>query len=82
MIALVTTALSIIAVLLELWVQNKPQRTEKEANEATQDSRQALIDGDVAAVESRIDGLLQTGSGDSSPGGESAEDIQGRISRL
>lgn len=56
--AVVTAFLSVVALLLEAWAQNRPQRNKEKADDATQKGRQDIVDGDVDAVSERIDKLL------------------------
>lgn len=84
MIALITAALGVIAILLEMWVQNNPQRKKEAEDAAILQGRADIVSGNVGAVESRVDGLLagETGTADSAVGLESAEDVERRISQL
>ena len=80
--AVMAGLVTIAGLLLKQWLTNSPARKKEAADEAIQDSRQALIDGDVAAIEHRIDSLLQAGGGNSSARIESATDAERRISEL
>jgi len=66
---------------LQLWNANASNREAKSANDNIQKGRKDLGDGNVVAVESRIDSLL-TNSDSSNAGIESAEDAERRISQL
>lgn len=76
--AVISGALTIIALLLKAYL-NRDKNDEQ--TEAIQEKRQDIVDGDVAAIESRIDELLTNADG-SAAGIESAEDAERRIGNL
>lgn len=80
--AAIASIFGVILLLLKQWQAKKPERDKEKTHDETQDGRQALYDGDVPAIEHRIDIVLQEGGGHSPSGVESAEDIERRISRL
>ena len=80
--AAVTAFLGIVSVLLELWVKQAPARDKEREDARNQKGRQAVIAGDVDAVQQRIDGLLSEVQGDSSAGKQSDESISERFSAL
>ena len=88
MVALVTTALSILAIVLEMIVQYRqdPQRAKDAQNEAIQQGRLDIANGDVAAVNGRIDRVLsvpeQTGSTDSASGQHDSGDLLRRTQSI
>jgi len=81
MVALIGSLLGIAAVLLEAYMQRRPQREKEDADEKTQSGRNDLVAGNVDAVVLRVDSLL-TDSGCSTTRVESAEDIERRIGQL
>ena len=79
--------LAIAGILLKIYVAKKPARDERKRKDVIQEGRQDIVDGNVGAVESRIDGLLDEagGSNAGSAGGEShggADNIAGRLADL
>jgi hypothetical protein len=81
--AAVVSILGIIAVLLKAYVARKPERDEARHEKEIQQGRREA-DGDGGALELRADRLLddETSPGDGDAGGESAEDVERRISQL
>jgi hypothetical protein len=82
MIAAITAGLSILAVLLEVWIQARPQRKEGSRNEEIQEGRSDLINGGVSDIERRIDNILRDNPDDSPSGSADPEDFEGRIGKL
>lgn len=79
--AVIAGLVTIAGLLVKAWLTSAPERQKEAENEAIQKGRADLVDGNVDAIESRIDRLCNGSSG-SVAGLESAEDIEGRISRL
>ena len=82
MIALVSSIFGVIALVLEIWMQNRPTAQEKSyAN--LQTGRQDISDGDVNAVNGRIDRLLSVPDGTDNPSGQQHGEVTpGRISAV
>ena len=82
MIALVSSIFGVIALLLEIWMQNRPTPQEKRyAN--LQTGRQDIAAGDVDAVNGRIDRLLSLTDGADNPPGQQHDQIApGRIDAI
>ena len=58
--AAITAILSIIAILLEAWAKNSPTREKEEKDDAIEQGRRDLSEGNVDAVAARIDRLLRS----------------------
>lgn len=80
--AVIASVLGIILVALKQWAANSPAREKEAADEKIQHGRQDISNGNVDAVQQRIDGLLNDTNGNSNAGVESAEDAHRRISKL
>jgi hypothetical protein len=82
-VSLVTAALSILAVILEIIVQNR-QTPQEKRNAIVQQGRADIQDGNIDSVEQRVDVLLtdQNSTGNSPAGEPSAKDVERRISQL
>lgn len=78
--AAIASLLAIILLVLKQWQANQPKRDREAADEATQQGRADIANGDDAAVNDRIDRLL---SGQSDTEGQhGTEDLSGRIADL
>lgn len=68
--AALSTLAAIVLLLLREYVSRKPQQIEEQNNDAIQEGRQDIADGNVSAVNDRIDKLLsQTTDNSSKPTG-------------
>lgn len=69
--AAIASLLGIILLVLKQWQANQPKRVKEAADEATQQGRADIANGNADAVSGRIDRLL-SGQGDTAgqPGGE------------
>jgi len=57
--SIIAGILSILGLLLKWWLDSNPRRMEEARNDEIEQGRRDLVDGDVAAVEQRIDRLLR-----------------------
>lgn len=77
---IITGLLSIVALIFKWWLDSAPKRDQEAADEATQQGRADIADGNSDAVNDRIDRLL---SGQSDTEGQhGTEDLSGRIADL
>lgn len=81
MIALITAALTVLAMVLEIVAQNR-KTPEQRRNDEIQQGRKDIANGDAVAVSNRIDGLLPVSESSGVVGQPSSEDIERRISNL
>lgn len=80
MIAIITSVLSILAIVLEIIVQNRQTPQEKRYDEIQQ-GRNDIADADVDAINARIDRLLSQQDNDTA--GQRGEEVTaGRISAV
>ena len=88
MIAIVTSLLSILAYLapflIEAWQSGTPARVKEKRNEEVQQGRMDIVDGNIPAINSRVDELLSIQDQQSSNTGQfpSTEDAQKRLDAL
>lgn len=68
---IITLALTIMGVLLKIWQDAAPARTQENRNEEIQKGRTAIAGTDAAPVAERIDGLLTVQVG--APSGDTAK---------
>lgn len=59
--AAIASICALLLPLLQLWLSKSPERKKEAQNEAIQDGRKAIVEGDVAGVNSRVDRLLPSG---------------------
>ena len=65
---LLTIIGSVILVLLKAWQDGNPARLQEVSNEKRQQGRQDINNGNVSAVESRIDSVLTVSAGTADSG--------------
>ncbi len=83
MIALITSALSLLALILEMIAQNR-QTAQEKRYEQIQAGRTDIADGDAVAVDARIDQLLSVSeAGDHNAAGQPGSEVTpGRLSAI
>lgn len=74
----ITAIFSFLLFCGELWVSKEPERKKEARNEAIRQSREDIDEGNVAAVNNRVDSVLSEAS-DSASGQHSDADITERI---
>lgn len=79
--AAITAVFSVIALLLEAWAQNAPQRKKEDRDEAIQNGRVDIADGDAQSVSARVDRVLTETTGDPARLG-SDEDTARRLAEI
>lgn len=80
--ALIAGLVTIAGLLLKTWLSSAPARQKEAENEAIQKGRTDLGNGNIDAIESRIDRVCDNEPGHSDAGVQSAEDIERRIGNL
>lgn len=77
--AAITAIVTLLLAVAKWYAANQPKRDQEQQNEATQQGRLDIANGDVAAVNGRIDRVLsvpeQTGSADSASGQHDSGDL-------
>ena len=73
--------LGLVLALLQLWSAKAPQRIAKGEEDAKQQGRQDIANGNADAVSTRIDGLCSQASGNS-PGLSDDEDTKRRLAKI
>ncbi|MDA8413009.1 MAG: hypothetical protein M0023_04385 [Desulfobacteraceae bacterium] len=82
MVAMISSILGIIAMMLEIWMQNRPNAQETRYAEI-QTGRKDIAAGNGDAVNARIDRLLTVTNSGNDPSGEQHSEITaGRISAV
>lgn len=82
MFAMISSIFAVLALLLEIWMQNRPTAEEKRYADI-QEGRQDIAAGDVAAVNGRIDRMLSVPAGaGNTPGEQCSEITPGRIGAI
>lgn len=78
MIALITAALSILAIVLEIIAQNKKGLQEKRYEEI-QSGRDDIVRGDSTALSNRIDRMLSVSESNQPSGSTDPADVERRL---
>jgi hypothetical protein len=71
--AIITGLLSIASLLLKMYMDRTPQRTQEERDEEINQGRLDIANGDTAAVGARIDSVSEAATGDPAKLGSDAD---------